>query len=134
MKLRALEGQFGTMNGRKIEFTDGFSHLELPSGWGKNVLCAFLRIMLYGPGVVRRDLGSIKQFQPVDGKPMMGRLEIEWNGRDVTIQRNTGAGEPMQEFVAYYTDTGERCRLLTAKNCGQVLLGINGTILCPICL
>lgn len=125
MKLRALEGQFGTMNGRKIEFTDGFSHLELPSGWGKNVLCAFLRIMLYGPGVVRRDLGSIKQFQPVDGKPMMGRLEIEWNGRDVTIQRNTGAGEPMQEFVAYYTDTGERCRLLTAKNCGQVLLGMS---------
>lgn len=125
MKLRALEGQFGTMNGRKIEFTDGFSHLELPSGWRKNVLCAFLRIMLYGPSVVRRDLGSIDQFMPVDGKPMMGRMEIEWNGRDVTIQRNTGAGEPMQEFVAYYTDTGERCRLLTAKNCGQVLLGMS---------
>lgn len=125
MKLRALEGQFGTMNGRKIEFTDGFSHLELPSGWGKNALCAFLRVMLYGPSVVRRDLGSIDQFMPVDGKPMMGRLEIEWNGRDVTIQRNTGAGEPMQEFVAYYTDTGERCRLLTAKNCGQVLLGMS---------
>lgn len=125
MKLRALEGQFGTMNGRKIEFTDGFSHLELPSGWRKNVLCAFLRIMLYGPSVVRRDLGSIDQFMPVDGKTMMGRMEIEWNGRDVTIQRNTGAGEPMQEFVAYYTDTGERCRLLTAKNCGQVLLGMS---------
>ena len=31
----------------------------------------------------------------------------------------------MQEFVAYYTDTGERCRLLTAKNCGQVLLGMS---------
>lgn len=125
MKLRALEGQFGTMNGHKIEFADGFSHLELPSGWGKNALCAFLRVMLYGPGVVRRDLGSIDQFMPVDGKPMMGRLEIEWNGRDVTIQRNTGTGEPMQEFEAYYTDTGERCRLLTAKNCGQVLLGMS---------
>lgn len=125
MKLRALEGQFGTMNGHKIEFTDGFTHLELPSGWGKNALCAFLRVMLYGPGVVRRDLGSIDQFMPVDGKPMMGRLEIEWNGRDVTIQRSTTAGEPMQEFEAYYTDTGERCRLLTAKNCGQVLLGMS---------
>ena len=80
MKLRALEGQFGTMNGRKIEFTDGFSHLELPSGWGKNALCAFLRVMLYGPSVVRRDLGSIDQFMPVDGKPMMGRLgnRMEW--------------------------------------------------------
>lgn len=125
MKLRALEGQFGTMNGHRIEFTDGFSHLELPSGWGKNVLCAFLRVMLYGPGVVRRDLGSIDQFMPVDGKPMMGRLEIEWNGRDVTIQRSTEAGEPMQAFEAYYTETGERCRLLTAKNCGQVLLGMS---------
>ncbi len=125
MKLRALEGQFGSMNDRKIEFTDGFSHLKLPSGWGKNTLCAFLRVMLYGPGTQRRDLGSIDQFMPVDGQPMMGRLEIEWNGRDVTIQRRTGSGEPMQEFEAYYTDSGERCRLLTAKNCGQVLLGMS---------
>lgn len=113
------------MNDRKIEFTDGFSHLKLPSGWGKNTLCAFLRVMLYGPGTQRRDLGSIDQFMPVDGQPMMGRLEIEWNGRDVTIQRRTGSGEPMQEFEAYYTDSGERCRLLTAKNCGQVLLGMS---------
>lgn len=125
MKIRALEGQFGTMNGRKIEFADGFSRLTLPSDWGKNTLCAFLRVMLYGPSVPRRDLGSLMQFVPPDGKPMMGRLEIKWNGRDVTIQRSTGTGEPLQEFEAYYTDTGERCRLLTAKNCGQVLLGMS---------
>lgn len=125
MKLRALEGQFGNMDDRKIEFIDGFSHLTLPSGWGKNTLYAFLRVMLYGPSALRRDLGSLDQFMPPDGQPMMGRLEIEWNGRDVTIQRCTGAGGPLQEFEAYYTDTGERCRLLTGKNCGQVLLGMS---------
>lgn len=125
MKLLALEGQFGNMNCRKIEFTDTFSMLALPQDWGEDTLCAFLRVMLYGPNVLRRDLGSLEAFQPSDDAPMMGRLEIEWNGRHVTIERTTKNGAPMQEFEAYYTESGERCRLLTAKNCGQVLLGMS---------
>ena len=55
MKLRSLQGHFGNMNGRKIEFTDGFSHLVLPNGWGKSTLCAFLRVMLYGLDTSKRD-------------------------------------------------------------------------------
>lgn len=128
MKLRSLQGHFGNMNGRKIEFPDGFSHLVLPNGWGKTTLCAFLRVMLYGLNTTRRDTGSAlsdkSKYVPQDGCAMSGRLEIEWNGRAVTIVRETGKGGPMQAFDAFYTDTGEKCRLLTAKNCGQVLLGM----------
>ncbi len=125
MKLLALEGQFGNMNCHKIEFADPFSMLTLPRGWGEDTLCAFLRVMLYGPNVLRRDLGSLEAFQPAGDTPMMGRLEIEWNGRHVTIERTTKNGAPMQQFEAYYTESGERCYLLTAKNCGQVLLGMS---------
>lgn len=128
MKLRSLQGHFGNMNGRKIEFPDGFSHLVLPNGWGKSTLCAFLRVMLYGLNTARRDTASSlsdrSKYVPQDGHAMSGRLEIEWNGRPVTIVRETGKGGPMQSFDAFYTDTGEKCRLLTAKNCGQVLLGM----------
>lgn len=128
MKLRSLQGHFGNMNGRKIEFPDGFSHLVLPNGWGKSTLCAFLRVMLYGLNTTRRDtqqaLSDKSKYVPQDGHAMSGRLEIEWNGRSITIIRQTGKGGPMQEFDAFYTDTGEKCRLLTAKNCGQVLLGM----------
>lgn len=128
MKLKSLQGHFGNMNGRKIEFADGFSHLVLPNGWGKSTLCAFLRVMLYGLNLSRRDtqqmLSDKSKYVPQDGHAMSGRLEIEWNGRLVTILRQTGKGGPMQDFDAFYTDTGEKCRLLTAKNCGQVLLGM----------
>ncbi len=175
MKLRSLQGHFGNMNGRKIEFADGFSHLVLPNGWGKSTLCAFLRVMLYGLNTARRDtqqalsdktryvpqdghamsgrleiewngravtivrqlyglntarrdtqqaLSDKTRYVPQDGHAMSGRLEIEWNGRAVTIVRQTGKGGPMQDFDAFYTDNGEKCRLLTAKNCGQVLLGM----------
>ena len=55
MKIRSLQGHFGNLNGRKIEFSDGFSHLVLPNGWGKSTLCAFLRVMLYGLNTARRD-------------------------------------------------------------------------------
>ena len=30
----------------------------------------------------------------------------------------------MQGFQAFYEDTGEQCTLLTARNCGHVLLGM----------
>ena len=128
MKLRSLQGHFGNMNGRKIEFTDGFSHLVLPNGWGKSTLCAFLRVMLYGLDTSKRDtqqtLSDKTRYIPQDGHAMGGRLEIEWNGRRIAILRQTGKGGPMQDFDAFYMDTGEKCRLLTAKNCGQVLLGM----------
>ena len=109
MKLRSLQGHFGNMNGRKIEFADGFSHLVLPNGWGKSTLCAFLRVMLYGLNTARRDtqqaLSDKTRYVPQDGHAMSGRLEIEWNGRAVTIVRQTGKGGPMQDFDAFYTDT-----------------------------
>lgn len=128
MKLRSLQGYFGNMNGRKVDFSDGFSHLILPNGWGKSTLCAFLRVMLYGLNLTRRDteqvLSDQSKYMPQDGHAMSGQMEVEWNGRVVTIVRQTGKGGPMQDFDAFYTDSGEKCRLLTAKNCGQVLLGM----------
>lgn len=126
MKLRTLQGHFGNMNGRKIEFADGFSHLVLPNGTDKSTLYAFLRVMLYGLNLSRRDIQQkiLDDYVSQDGHAMSGRLEIEWNGRQVTIVRQTGKGGPMQEFDAFYTDTREKCRLLTAKNCGQMLLGM----------
>lgn len=126
MKLLAFEGQFGNMDCRRIEFADPFSAIALPEGWKDDTLRVFLCVMLYGPHTLRRDRALLQRFQPQGNTPMIGRLEIEWNNRPVTIQRTTkDAHAPMQEFEAYYTESGERCRLLTAKNCGQVLLSMS---------
>lgn len=128
MKILSIQGHFGNMSGQKIDFTDRLCCRVLPNGWGKTTLCAFIRVMLYGLNTARRDTASAlsdkTKYYPQDGKPMSGRMTVEFTGRPVTIVRESNRGGLMQGFQAFYEDTGELCTLLTARNCGQVLLGM----------
>lgn len=128
MKILSIQGHFGNMSGQKIDFTDRLCCRVLPNGWGKTTLCAFIRVMLYGLNTARRDTASAlsdkTKYYPQDGKPMSGRMTVEFTGRPVTIVRESNRAGLMQGFQAYYEDTGELCTLLTARNCGQVLLGM----------
>lgn len=130
MKFLQAQGHFGVLDGHKIRFEDGLNVLYLPNEGGKTTLCSFLRVMLYGLNTSRRDgknqLSDKTKYRPLDGNPMSGLLEIEWKGRRVIISRQTGKGNaPMQEFAAYYADTGEECTELTAKDCGLTLTGVS---------
>ena len=128
MKILSIQGHFGNMNGQKIDFTDRLCCRVLPNGWGKTTVCAFIRVMLYGLNTARRDTASAlsdkTRYYPQDGKPMSGRMTVEFTGRPVTIVRESNRAGLMQGFQAFYEDTGELCTLLTARNCGQVLLGM----------
>lgn len=128
MKILSIEGHFGNMNGRRIDFTEGFFHEVLPNGWGKSTLCAFIRVMLYGLNTAKRDtmnaLSDKTHYMPLDGQPMSGRLRVRYHGDVIVISRSTGKGGIMQDFDAYFEDTGERCSFLTAKNCGTQLIGM----------
>ncbi len=129
MKLISIQGHFGCISGEKITFEDGFCRRTLPNGWGKSTLCAFIRVMLYGLNTSKRDtsvvLADKNRYVPLDGRAMGGRLTLEYQGRNIVLLRMTGRGGPMQEFEAFYEDTGEDCSFLTAKNCGETLLGIS---------
>lgn len=128
MKILSIQGNFGNLNGKRIEFGEGFTTSVLPNGWGKTTLCAFLRVMLYGLNTTKRDtqeaLADKTRFLPHDGKPMFGRLTVRHKGRVLVITRATGKGGPMQDFDAFYEDTGEKCVGLSAKSCGETLLGL----------
>ncbi len=128
MKILSIQGHFGNMNGQKIDFSDKLCCRVLPNGWGKTTLCAFIRVMLYGLNTARRDtanaLSDKTKYFPQDGKAMSGRMTVEFTGRPVTIIRESNRGGIMQGFQAFYEDTGEICPLLTAHNCGHVLLGM----------
>lgn len=128
MKILSIQGHFGNMNGQKIDFTDRLCCRVLPNGWGKTTVCAFIRVMLYGLNTAKRDtanaLSDKTRYYPQDGKPMSGRMTVEFTGRPVTIVRESNRAGLMQGFQAFYEDTGELCTLLTARNCGQVLLGM----------
>ena len=59
---------------------------------------------------------------------MSGRIDLNWNGRDITIERRTGNRIPLGEFQAYETASGLPVTELTASNCGSVLLGVEQTV------
>lgn len=126
MKILSIQGHFGNINGQKIDFSDKLCSRVLPNGWGKTTLCAFIRVMLYGLNTSRRDsanaLSDKTKYYPQDGKPMSGRITVEFAGRPITIIRESNRNGLMQDFQAFYEDTGEPCTQLTARNCGEVLL------------
>ena len=129
MKILSIQGHFGNINGQKIDFSDKLCSRVLPNGWGKTTLCAFIRVMLYGLNTSRRDsanaLSDKTKYYPQDGKPMSGRITVEFAGRPITIIRESNRNGLMQDFQAFYEDTGEPCTQLTARNCGEVLLGMS---------
>lgn len=59
---------------------------------------------------------------------MEGRLELEWQGREITIERRTRGRVPLGEFRAYETATGIPVPELTAANCGETLTGVEQSV------
>lgn len=128
MEIIAIQGNFGNLYGKKFAFSEGLCHSVLPNGWGKSTLCAFLRVMLYGLNTAKRDtaaaLSDKTHYLPQGTGSMYGRMTVRYGGRELVVTRSTGRGGPMQEFDAFYADTGEKCNFLNAKNCGEQLLGM----------
>lgn len=55
-------------------------------------------------------------------------MEVLWQNRRITIQRQTKGRVPMGHFRAFETETGFPVPELTADRCGQVLLGVERSV------
>lgn len=55
---------------------------------------------------------------------MEGTIELEQDGRRITLTRTSAARAPMSVFSAVYTDSGLPVEGLTGANCGERLLGV----------
>ncbi len=110
----------------------GLNIISAPNEWGKSTWCAFLVAMLYGLDTraksTRTALADKEHYAPWSGSPMEGRSDLNWNGRDITIERRTKRRTPLGEFRAYETDSGLPVEELTAANCGQMLLGVEQSV------
>lgn len=128
MRINAMTATFGKLDGETLRLEPGLNIITAPNEWGKSTWCAFLLAMLYGVDTKQRakqgTLPDKERYKPWNGKPMEGAVELEWNGRRITIQRRTKGRIPMGEFRAFETDTGLTVPELTAANCGQTLLGV----------
>ena len=132
MKIHSMTATFGKLEHETLVLKPGLNIIEAPNEWGKSTWCAFLVAMLYGldtrAKTTKTALADKERFAPWSGAPMAGRIDLCWQGRNITIERQTKRRVPLGEFRAYETETGMPIPELTAANCGQMLLGVEQTV------
>lgn len=132
MRIYSMTATFGKLNHETLTLQPGLNVICAPNEWGKSTWCAFLVNMLYGIDTRARVSGTAipdkERYAPWSGAPMSGRIELNWNGRDITIERTSNARTPMGVFRAYETQSGLDVPELTGSNCGQLLLGVERSV------
>ena len=132
MRIYAMTATFGKLEHETLTLQPGLNIIEAPNEWGKSTWCAFLVAMLYGldtrAKTTKTALAEKERYAPWSGSPMAGRIDLHWNGRDITIERQTRGRTPMGEFRAYETKSGLAVPELTAANCGFLLLGVERSV------
>jgi uncharacterized protein YhaN len=128
MKVLSMTATFGKLENQTLELQPGLNIIHAPNEWGKSTWCTFLAVMLYGLDTREKTTKNVlavkERYAPWSGAPMAGRMDLYWNGRDITIERWTKGRTPMGEFRAYETESGLEVLELTGANCGQALLGV----------
>ncbi len=132
MRIYAMTATFGKLDHQVLTLEPGLNIIEAPNEWGKSTWCAFLVNMLYGIDTRARTTGAAladkERYAPWSGSPMAGRIDLNWKGRDITIERSTKGRVIFGNFRAYETETGLDVPELNGLNCGQQLLGVERSV------
>ncbi|MBQ2893410.1 MAG: AAA family ATPase [Oscillospiraceae bacterium] len=132
MKIYSMTATFGKLEHETLTLQPGLNIIEAPNEWGKSTWCAFLVNMLYGIDARARStagaLADKERYAPWSGAPMTGRIDLNWNGKDITIERRTKGRLIFSDFQAYETETGLEIPELNGANCGQMLLGVERSV------
>ena len=132
MKILSMTATFGKLSRQTLTFEPGMNLIEAPNEWGKSTWCAFIMAMLYGIDTSARSktgvLADKEHYAPWSGEPMSGRMDILWQDREITIERQNKGRVPMGEVKAYETHTGIPVPELSVAAPGQVLLGVERSV------
>ncbi len=132
MKILSMTATFGKLEHEELKLEPGLNLIDAPNEWGKTTWCTFLMTMFYGLETRERStkttLADKEHYAPWSGSPMSGRMDLQWKGRHITIERRSKGRTPMGQFRAYETDSGLPVEELTATNCGQLLLGVERSV------
>lgn len=132
MRIYKMTATFGKLENQTLALQPGLNIVSAPNEWGKSTWCAFLATMLYGLDTREKNTKTTiavkDRYAPWSGSPMSGRIDLNWNGRDITIERWTKGRTPLGEFRAYETESGLAVPELTGSNCGETLLGVEKSV------
>ncbi len=132
MRIYSMTATFGKLEHQTLTLEPGLNILQAPNEWGKSTWCAFLSHMFYGIDTraksTKSSLADKERFAPWSGSPMSGRIDLNWQGRDITIERRSKGRLIFGDFRAYETATGLELPELNGSNCGQMLLGVEQSV------
>ena len=132
MRILSMTATFGKLSKQTLTLEPGLNVVEAPNEWGKSTWCAFLMAMLYGIDTASRSktgfLADKEHYAPWSGEPMSGSMDILWNHRKITIQRQNKGRTPFGDVKAFETDTGIPVPELCVPSPGQVLLGVERSV------
>lgn len=128
MILRILQANatYGKLNQAQLSLQSGLNVICAPNEGGKSTWSRFLLTMFYGLNTRQRgELADKNRFQPWNGSPMQGRLQLAVGEDVLTLSRRTQrADSPMGVFSCTYAGTDTPVRGLDALRCGETLLGV----------
>ena len=126
MQLLHANATYGKLNQAQLDLQPGLNVICAPNEGGKSTWSRFLLTMFYGLNTRQRgDLADKNRFQPWNGTPMQGRLELSVGENLLVLSRRTQrADAPMGVFSCTYAGTDTPVPDLDAAHCGETLLGV----------
>ena len=129
MRIKKMTAAFGALDGAVLEPGPGLTVIAAPNEGGKSTWAGFWKAMLYGIDTRERDktgfLADKTRYQPWSGAPMAGEVELEWQGREITLRRSPTKTNPFGGFQAVYTASGDPVPGLTTAGAGERLTGVS---------
>lgn len=129
MKIHKMTASFGRLQNETLELNNGFNIVYAPNESGKSTWCGFIRAMLYGIESGAREKAGVKpdkvRFAPWSGAPMVGSMDIEYEGAEITLIRKGRESAPMRDFSAVLTGTSNPVRSIDSSAVGETLLGVS---------
>ena len=126
MRILQANATYGKLNQAQLSLQPGLNVICAPNEGGKSTWSRFLLTMFYGLNTRQRgELADKNRFQPWNGSPMQGRLQLAVGEDVLTLSRRTQrADSPMGVFSCTYAGTDTPARGLDALRCGETLLGV----------
>ena len=129
MKIHKMTASFGRLQNETLELNNGFNIVYAPNESGKSTWCGFIKAMLYGIESSAREKAGVKpdkvRFAPWSGAPMVGSMDIEYEGAEITLIRKGRENVPMRDFSAVLTGTSTQVRSIDSSAVGETLLGVS---------
>ena len=125
MKIRRMNATFGKLVRKSLELGGGLNVIYGGNESGKSTWCAFIRAMLYGINTREQTkagfIADKERFLPWSGESMHGSMEVEWQGKQLRIERTGNRGGVLSSPIVTDLSTG---LFADADVPGESMLGI----------